>query len=67
MNLRRKIFNLVTLVCQICRVEDIIIEGLVKGSVVHFHRARTIAIQSSGAISASGMGKLFRTPLPVQI
>ncbi|XP_034218009.1 uncharacterized protein LOC117629574 isoform X3 [Prunus dulcis] len=41
---------------QICRVEDIIIEGLVKGSVVHFHRARTIAIQSSGAISASGMG-----------
>ncbi|BFG18494.1 hypothetical protein CerSpe_047680 [Prunus speciosa] len=41
---------------QICRVEDIIIEGLVKGSVVHFHRARTIAIPSSGAISASGMG-----------
>ncbi|XP_015885471.3 uncharacterized protein LOC107420918 isoform X1 [Ziziphus jujuba] len=41
---------------QICRVEDITVEGLVKGSVVHFHRARTIDVQSSGTISASGMG-----------
>ncbi|KAK9273478.1 hypothetical protein L1049_018288 [Liquidambar formosana] len=41
---------------QICRVEDITVEGLIKGSVVHFHRARTIAVQSSGTISASGMG-----------
>ncbi|KAM1224466.1 hypothetical protein ACFX2G_044316 [Malus domestica] len=41
---------------QVCRVEDIIIEGLIKGSVVNFHRARTIAIHSSGEISASGMG-----------
>ncbi|KAM0968498.1 hypothetical protein TB2_016507 [Malus domestica] len=40
----------------VCRVEDIIIEGLIEGSVVHFHRARTIAIHSSGEISASGMG-----------
>ncbi|KAG7972715.1 hypothetical protein I3843_07G197400 [Carya illinoinensis] len=41
---------------QICRVEDISVEGLIKGSVVHFHRARTINVQSSGMISASGMG-----------
>ncbi|XP_068313299.1 uncharacterized protein [Pyrus communis] len=41
---------------QVCRVEDIIIEGLIKGSVVNFHRARTIAIHSSGEISTSGMG-----------
>ncbi|KAH9799818.1 Ephrin type-B receptor [Citrus sinensis] len=41
---------------QICRVEDIVVDGLVEGSVVHFHRARTISVQSSGAISASGMG-----------
>ncbi|XP_057477166.1 uncharacterized protein LOC130764890 isoform X1 [Actinidia eriantha] len=41
---------------QICRVEDILVEGLIEGSVVHFHRARTIAVQSLGAISASGMG-----------
>ncbi|OIW14573.1 hypothetical protein TanjilG_32915 [Lupinus angustifolius] len=41
---------------QICRVEDILVEGLIKGSVVHFHRARTITVESSGIISASGMG-----------
>ncbi|KAI4316070.1 hypothetical protein L6164_024087 [Bauhinia variegata] len=41
---------------QICRVEDIVVEGLIKGSVVHFHRARTINVESSGTISASGMG-----------
>jgi hypothetical protein len=41
---------------QICRVEDINVEGLIEGSVVHFHRARTVAVFSSGAISTSGMG-----------
>ncbi|KDP34141.1 hypothetical protein JCGZ_07712 [Jatropha curcas] len=41
---------------QICRVEDITVEGLIKGSVVHFHRARTVSVPSSGTISASGMG-----------
>ncbi|KAL8110021.1 uncharacterized protein LOC141672459 isoform X1 [Apium graveolens] len=41
---------------QICRVEDILVEGLVEGSVVHFHRARTIDIQPSGIITTSGMG-----------
>ncbi|CAK7353096.1 unnamed protein product [Dovyalis caffra] len=41
---------------QICRVEDITVEGLIEGSVVHFHRARTISVPSSGTISASDMG-----------
>ncbi|KAJ7958849.1 Ephrin type-B receptor [Quillaja saponaria] len=41
---------------QICRVEDITVEGLVEGSVLHFHRARTITVESSGTISASKMG-----------
>ncbi|KAF5936348.1 hypothetical protein HYC85_027477 [Camellia sinensis] len=40
----------------ICRVEDILVEGCIEGSVVHFHRARTITIDSLGTISASGMG-----------
>ncbi|KAF5481918.1 hypothetical protein F2P56_002530 [Juglans regia] len=41
---------------QICRVEDINLEGIIRGSVVHFHWVRTVVVQSSGAISASGLG-----------
>ncbi|CAK9169450.1 unnamed protein product [Ilex paraguariensis] len=41
---------------QICQVDDILVEGLIVGSVVHFHRARTISVLSSGTISTSGMG-----------
>lgn len=41
---------------QICRVEDIFVEGMIEGSVVHFHRSRTIDVQPSGSISASGLG-----------
>ncbi|XP_071730346.1 uncharacterized protein [Rutidosis leptorrhynchoides] len=41
---------------QICRVEDILIEGLIKGSVVHFHRARTVTVPSTGIVSTSKMG-----------
>ncbi|XP_059645479.1 uncharacterized protein LOC132287032 [Cornus florida] len=41
---------------QVCRVEDVLVEGLIEGSVVHFHRARTIAVLSFGTISTSGMG-----------
>ncbi|KAA8523205.1 hypothetical protein F0562_009628 [Nyssa sinensis] len=41
---------------QICRVEDIIVEGFIEGAVVHFHWVRTVVVQSSGAISASGLG-----------
>ncbi|KAK4388783.1 hypothetical protein Sango_2215300 [Sesamum angolense] len=35
---------------------DILVEGFVEGSVVHFHRARTISVQPSGIISTTGMG-----------
>ncbi|KAK2968224.1 hypothetical protein RJ640_027356 [Escallonia rubra] len=41
---------------QICRVEDIVVEGFIEGSVVHFHWIRTVIIKSSGTISASGLG-----------
>ncbi|KDO55898.1 uncharacterized protein LOC102608613 isoform X1 [Citrus sinensis] len=41
---------------QICRAEEINIEGIIKGSVVHFHLVRTVVVQASGAISASGLG-----------
>lgn len=47
------------LLLQICRVEDIILEGIIRGSVVHFHWVRTVVVQSSGAISASGLGITF--------
>ncbi|XP_015899506.2 uncharacterized protein LOC107432822 [Ziziphus jujuba] len=41
---------------QICRVEVVIVEGIMKGSVIHFHWVRTITVPSSGVISASGLG-----------
>lgn len=41
---------------QICRVEDVSIEGVVEGSVVHFHWVRVVAIPPTGVISASGLG-----------
>ncbi|XP_012450452.1 uncharacterized protein LOC105773262 isoform X1 [Gossypium raimondii] len=41
---------------QICRVEDIIIEGIVTGSVVHFHWVRTVVVHSSGEITTSALG-----------
>ncbi|KAG9455724.1 hypothetical protein H6P81_000232 [Aristolochia fimbriata] len=41
---------------QICRVEDITVAGLIEGSVIHFHRARTVVVDSSGSISVSGLG-----------
>ncbi|KAH0940840.1 hypothetical protein HID58_000477 [Brassica napus] len=41
---------------QICRVEDITVEGLIKGSVIHFHLARTVVVRSSGTITGDGMG-----------
>ncbi|KAI3904310.1 hypothetical protein MKW92_039276 [Papaver armeniacum] len=47
-----------TFTLQICRVEDITVEGLIRGSVVHFHRARNIVIQPAGTISASGLGMI---------
>ncbi|KAL8244754.1 hypothetical protein R6Q59_011012 [Mikania micrantha] len=41
---------------QICRVEDILVQGLIKGSVVNFHRARSVTVESTGTISTSKMG-----------
>ncbi|XP_057524214.1 uncharacterized protein LOC130803974 [Amaranthus tricolor] len=41
---------------QVCRVEDVIVEGTIEGSVVHFHRARTVDVLPSGTINASGLG-----------
>lgn len=46
-------------VIQICRVEDILVQGLVEGSVMLFHRARTITVLPSGIISTTGMGMIF--------
>ncbi|KAL6511381.1 hypothetical protein OROHE_020463 [Orobanche hederae] len=42
---------------QICRVEDINIEGFIEGSVIHFHLVGGVVVKSSGAISASGLGR----------
>ncbi|EOY30581.1 Uncharacterized protein TCM_037740 isoform 2 [Theobroma cacao] len=41
---------------QICRVEDIVIEGVITGSVVHFHWVRSIIVHSSGEITTSALG-----------
>ncbi|CAO2819397.1 unnamed protein product [Amaranthus hypochondriacus] len=41
---------------QICRVEDILIGGTVKGSIIHFHRARTIVVSADGMLTASELG-----------
>ncbi|XP_021835931.2 uncharacterized protein [Spinacia oleracea] len=41
---------------QICRVEDVSIEGVVEGSVVHFHWVRFVSVPPTGVISASGLG-----------
>ncbi|TVU07382.1 hypothetical protein EJB05_47435, partial [Eragrostis curvula] len=41
---------------QICRVEDITVSGIVRGSIIHIHRARTVKITTNGTISASELG-----------
>ncbi|ONM29032.1 hypothetical protein ZEAMMB73_Zm00001d039522 [Zea mays] len=41
---------------QVCRVEDIDVWGLVQGTVIHFNRARSVTVHTSGTISASGLG-----------
>uniref|UniRef100_A0A0E0DMX4 DUF8003 domain-containing protein n=1 Tax=Oryza meridionalis TaxID=40149 RepID=A0A0E0DMX4_9ORYZ len=40
----------------ICRVEDIVVSGLVQGTVINFNRARNVTVRSSGTISATGLG-----------
>lgn len=46
---------------QICRVEDISVEGTIQGNVIHFHRARSVVVQTTGAVTASGLGMFFMT------
>ncbi|XP_034215904.1 uncharacterized protein LOC117627774 isoform X6 [Prunus dulcis] len=41
---------------QICRVEDLLVDGVVEGSVIHIHRARTIIVDNNGLITASELG-----------
>ncbi|XP_049403131.1 uncharacterized protein LOC125866815 isoform X3 [Solanum stenotomum] len=41
---------------QVCRVEDVLVEGFLEGSVVHFHLVRTVIVKSTGSISVSGLG-----------
>ncbi|TMW90916.1 hypothetical protein EJD97_015047 [Solanum chilense] len=41
---------------QICRVEDIIVTGIIRGSIIHVHRARTVIVDYDGAITASELG-----------
>ncbi|CAH2046122.1 unnamed protein product [Thlaspi arvense] len=41
---------------QICRVEDILVSGLVKGSIIQIHRARTVVVTDEGLITASEFG-----------
>lgn len=46
------------LLLQICRVEDVSVEGTITGSVLHFHWIRRVEVEYSGVISASGLGRL---------
>lgn len=41
---------------QICRVEDILVNGIVRGSIIHIHRARTVIVDANGMITASELG-----------
>ncbi|KAA8525945.1 hypothetical protein F0562_007955 [Nyssa sinensis] len=41
---------------QICRVEDILVSGLIKGSILHIHRARTVVVDTDGMITTSEFG-----------
>ncbi|KAL0286259.1 UNVERIFIED_CONTAM: hypothetical protein Sangu_2741200, partial [Sesamum angustifolium] len=40
----------------VCRVEDILVNGVIKGSIVHIHRARTVIVDTDGMITASELG-----------
>lgn len=48
--------NTLSFSLQICRVEDLLVNGLIEGSIIHIHRARTIIIDTDGMISASELG-----------
>ncbi|KAL4286887.1 hypothetical protein AHAS_Ahas19G0131100 [Arachis hypogaea] len=40
----------------ICHVEDLLVNGIMKGSIVHIHRARTVIVGTDGVITASELG-----------
>ncbi|PKU82679.1 hypothetical protein MA16_Dca021955 [Dendrobium catenatum] len=48
--------NSLSLTLQICRVEDLTVHGLVRGTIIHIHRARTVVIHTDGEISGTGLG-----------
>lgn len=48
--------NTLSFSLQICRVEDLLVNGLIKGSVIHIHRARTVIVDTNGRITASEFG-----------
>nr|DAD18250.1 TPA_asm: hypothetical protein HUJ06_019713 [Nelumbo nucifera] len=48
--------NTLSFSLQICRVEDLTVNGLVKGSILQIHRARTVVVDTDGMISASELG-----------
>ncbi|CAN1248608.1 hypothetical protein LINPERPRIM_LOCUS6806 [Linum perenne] len=37
-------------------LQDLLVNGIVKGSIIHIHRARTIIIETGGSITASELG-----------
>lgn len=41
---------------QICRVEDIVVNGIIRGSIIQIHRARTVIVETEGMITASELG-----------
>lgn len=48
--------NTLSFSLQICRVEDLLVNGLINGSIIHIHRARTIVVDTDGMITASELG-----------
>ncbi|KAK6935053.1 hypothetical protein RJ641_035208 [Dillenia turbinata] len=48
--------NTLSFSLQICRVEDLLVNGLIKGSVVLIHRSRTVIVDRDGMITASELG-----------
>ncbi|GAV89383.1 hypothetical protein CFOL_v3_32800, partial [Cephalotus follicularis] len=45
-----------SLQARICRVEDLLVNGIIKGSIIHIHRARSVIIDTDGLITASELG-----------
>ncbi|KAM7254037.1 hypothetical protein ACFE04_031719 [Oxalis oulophora] len=41
---------------QVCRVEDLLVHGVIKGSIIHIHRVRTVIVNYDGLITASELG-----------